>query len=43
MKAALQEFQLGTINGRVEYRVLGDDQIERWIESRWSIELDAGL
>ena len=41
VKAALQEFQLGSLNGRVEYRVLGDDKIERWIETRWSIELDA--
>ncbi len=36
--AALQEFLLGTPTGQVEYRVLGDDQIERWIETRWSVE-----
>ena len=41
VEAALQEFQLGTLDDRVEYRVLGDDKIERWIESRWSIERDA--
>ena len=41
VEAALQEFQDGTLDGRVEYRVLGDDQIERWIESRWSVELAA--
>ena len=40
VKAALQEFQLGSLDGKVEYRVLGDDKIERWIESRWSIEVD---
>ena len=40
VKAALQEFQLGSLDGKVEYRVLGDDKIERWIETRWSIEVD---
>jgi PAS domain-containing protein len=24
--------------GKIDYRVRGDDQIERWIESVWSIE-----
>ena len=40
VKAALEEFQLGSLDGKVEYRVLGDDKIERWIETRWSIEVD---
>ena len=34
--AALQEFFGGHSVGQLEYRVLGDDQVERWIETRWS-------
>ena len=37
--AALQKFTAGEPIGKIDYRVLGDDRIERWIESRWSIEL----
>ena len=37
--ASLGEFLAGTLAGKVDYRVLGDDQVERWIESRWSVEL----
>ncbi len=36
---ALAEFTSGNPLGKIDYRVLGDDGIERWIESRWSIEL----
>ena len=36
---ALQQFTEGNPIGTVQYRVLGDDRIERWIESRWSVEL----
>ena len=36
--AALQEFLLGTPTGKLDYRVLGDDRVERWIETRWSVE-----
>ena len=34
--AALQEFFDGKDAGTLDYRVLGDDQIERWIETKWS-------
>ena len=40
VEAALQDFLGGKPVGKIEYRVLGDDQIERWIESAWSIEFD---
>ena len=33
---ALQEFFGGKPTGNIDYRVLGDDRIERWIETRWS-------
>ena len=33
---ALQEFFSGKPIGNIDYRVLGDDRIERWIETRWS-------
>ena len=39
VEAALQDFLDGKPVGKIEYRVLGDDQIERWIESAWSIEI----
>ena len=35
---ALAEFTSGNPVGKIDYQVLGDDGIERWIESRWSIE-----
>ena len=41
VSAALQGFLGGESVGKLEYRVLGDDQIERWIETRWSTECDA--
>ena len=36
--SAHQEFVGGQPFGKLDYRVLGDDQIERWIETRWSVE-----
>ena len=36
--AAHEEFLAGTPSGKLDYRVLGDDQVERWIETRWSVE-----
>ena len=41
VSAALQEFFGGQSVGKLDYRVLGDDQIERWIETRWSTKCDA--
>ena len=41
VEAALQEFLTGMHLGKIDYRVRGDDQIERWIESVWSIERGA--
>ena len=38
---ALAEFISGNPVGNLDYQVLGDDGIERWIESRWSIERGA--
>lgn len=38
VKAALDGFKAGKSVGKIEYRVIGDDGIERWIESLWSIE-----
>lgn len=38
---ALAEFISGNPVGNLDYRVRGDDGIERWIESRWSIERGA--
>ena len=35
--AALQDFYGGKPIGTLEYRVLGDDQRERWIETKWSV------
>ncbi len=37
--AAEEAFRAGTPAGKLDYRVLGDDQVERWIETRWSVEL----
>lgn len=39
VEAALREFFDGKSIGSIDYRVLGDDRIERWIETRWSLEL----
>ena len=36
VNTALQEFYGGKPTGTIDYRVLGDDRIERWIETRWS-------
>ena len=38
VEAAIEDFLGGKPVGKIEYRVLGDDQIERCIESMWSIE-----
>ena len=38
VEAALQEFLNGVWFGKIAYRVRGDDQIERFIESMWSTE-----
>lgn len=36
--AAQEAFLAGTSAGTLDYRVVGDDQVERWIETRWSVE-----
>ena len=41
VQAALRSFASGLPVGRIEYRVLGDDGILRWIESRWSMQSGA--
>ena len=38
VQASLNQFFNGEPVGKIDYRVLGDDNIERWIESKWSIE-----
>ncbi len=38
---AIQQCLNGAASGRIEYRVIGDDSQERWIESVWSSEIDA--
>jgi two-component sensor histidine kinase len=38
VEAALQEFLAGMRLGKIVYRVRGDDQVERFIESMWSAE-----
>ncbi|MBC7757122.1 MAG: PAS domain-containing protein [Bdellovibrio sp.] len=38
VQASLDKFFNGELVGKIDYRVLGDDHIERWIESKWSIE-----
>ncbi|WP_171015230.1 HWE histidine kinase domain-containing protein [Methylocystis sp. B8] len=37
-RAAVMELLRGKPSGKIECRVLGDDGMERWIESIWSIE-----
>ena len=39
VQTALKQFFNGQPIGKIDYRILGDDHIERWIESTWSIEL----
>ena len=39
VEAALQEFFKGIPLGNIVFRVRGDDQVERSIESRWSTEI----
>ncbi len=41
VEAALRDFTAGQRIGKIEYRVLGDDRIERHIESEWFIESDS--
>ena len=41
VEASLRSFTSGLPVGRIEYRVLGDDGIQRWIESRWSMQSGA--
>ena len=38
VSAALLKYIDGTPVGKIDYRVLGDDWKERWIQSRWSIQ-----
>ena len=38
VEAALHQFTGGLPVGKIEYRVLGDDGVERFIESAWSVE-----
>ena len=42
VEIALRDFLSGKPLGKIEYRVLGDDQAERWIESMWSAEIGSG-
>ena len=39
LETAIRQFTGGEPAGKIEFRVLGDDGIERWIESRWSVQL----
>ena len=41
VEAALRDFTAGQRIGKIEYRVLGDDRIERHIESEWFVESDS--
>ncbi|MCI4680143.1 PAS domain-containing protein [Rhodoblastus acidophilus] len=38
LNLAIQQCLGGAANGRIEYRVIGDDGQERWIESVWNAE-----
>ncbi len=42
VEAALRQFIDGSGAGKVDYRVLGQDGVERWIETRWSVDRDPG-
>jgi PAS domain S-box-containing protein len=37
--AALREIACGKPVAKFDYRILGDDQIERWVESEWFVEI----
>ena len=39
LASALKNFYAGQLAGRVEYRTIGDDGLERWIEGVWIAEL----
>ena len=39
LSLTLKDFSEGQLAGRVEYRTIGDDGMERWIESVWIAEL----
>ena len=41
VQAALQQLIEGKPVPKIEYRVLGDDWTECWIESQWSVECDS--
>lgn len=41
VNAALVTFRHGKAVGSIDYRILGDDQNERWIESKWTAEYNA--
>ena len=41
VQAAVESFTSGKPPGKIDYQVLGDDQVERWIESSWTIEHSA--
>ena len=41
VQASVEAFISGKPPGKIDYRVLGDDQVERWIESSWSLEHNA--
>lgn len=41
VQAAIDAFMCGQLTGKVDYRLLGEDGTERWLESRWSLELDS--
>ncbi len=38
VEAALRDFSAGRRVGKIDYRVLGDDRVERHVESEWFIE-----
>jgi signal transduction histidine kinase len=38
VESALQELIDGKSGSKLDYRVMGEDQVERWIESDWSLE-----
>ncbi len=42
MATALRDVAEGKPVAKLDYRVLGDDRIERWIESEWFAEIDPG-
>jgi PAS domain S-box-containing protein len=40
VQAANREFVGGKLDGSATYRVIGDDGAQRWIEGRWTAEVD---